>query len=122
MVVYRGASFDLENPDIRYRFIGGNSGYIGYSMSKRAAEAKEFDERKRRFERHETNPKVINGYWYNADNHVSLQLSDDNFFVWRLQKLLKTLDFQKIGQGISIVLFVIFNVNAVFSLIVLALG
>lgn len=59
MVVYRGASFDLENPDIRYRFIGGNSGYIGYSMSKSAAEAKEFDERKWRFERHETNPKVI---------------------------------------------------------------
>lgn len=27
--------------DIRYRSVGGNSGYMGYSMSKRAAEARE---------------------------------------------------------------------------------
>ena len=30
-----------ENDDIRFRSVGGNSGYVGYSMSKRAAEARE---------------------------------------------------------------------------------
>lgn len=30
-----------ESDDIRYRSIGGNSGYVGYSMSKRAAQARE---------------------------------------------------------------------------------
>lgn len=35
--------FSNENPDIRFhaRAVGGNSGYIGYSMSRRAAEARE---------------------------------------------------------------------------------
>lgn len=33
--------FSAENPDIRYRPYGGNSGYVGYSMSKRAAQARE---------------------------------------------------------------------------------
>ena len=44
--------------------------------------------------------KSSNWYWYNADNQVSLQLSDDNFFIWGLQKLLKTLDFQKIVSSL----------------------
>ena len=35
-------NFSTQNDDIRYRkAVGGNSGYVGYSMSKRAAEAKE---------------------------------------------------------------------------------
>ena len=33
-------TFDSENPDIRYSKFGGNSGYVGYSMSKRAAQAR----------------------------------------------------------------------------------
>ncbi len=33
-------TFSSENDDIRYRSFGGNSGYVGYSMSKRAAEAR----------------------------------------------------------------------------------
>ena len=35
------SSTSQEAGDIRYRSIGGNSGYVGYSMSKRAAEARE---------------------------------------------------------------------------------
>lgn len=34
-------TFDASNPDIRYSLFGGNSGYVGYSMSKRAARARE---------------------------------------------------------------------------------
>ena len=35
-------TFDQNNPDIRYsKYFGGNSGYVGYSMSKRAAQARE---------------------------------------------------------------------------------
>ena len=35
-------TFDKNNPDIRYsKYFGGNSGYVGYSMSKRAAQARE---------------------------------------------------------------------------------
>ena len=35
-------NFSTQNDDIRYRkAVGGNSGYVGYSMSKHAAEAKE---------------------------------------------------------------------------------
>ena len=33
--------FSAENSDIRYRPFGDNSGYVGYSMSKRAAQARE---------------------------------------------------------------------------------
>ncbi|MBR5898580.1 MAG: hypothetical protein IKZ14_03835 [Muribaculaceae bacterium] len=32
---------DFENPTIEAQIFGGNSGYVGYSMSKRAAEARE---------------------------------------------------------------------------------
>jgi hypothetical protein len=34
-------TFDAENADIRYSIYGGNKGYVGYSMSKRAANARE---------------------------------------------------------------------------------
>ena len=34
-------TFDASNPDIRYSLFGGNSGYVGYSMSKLAARARE---------------------------------------------------------------------------------
>ena len=34
-------TFDTENDDIRYQLFGGNSGYVGYSMSRRAAQARE---------------------------------------------------------------------------------
>ena len=83
-------TFDTSNPDIRYSLFGGNSGYVGYSMSKRAARAraegrypktdfkKEYSVTAKSFEELVDAKIIVSGEWH----HTSMYGNETKFYHW----------------------------------------
>lgn len=83
-------TFDASNPDIRYSLFGGNSGYVGYSMSKRAARAreegrypktdfrKEYGVTAKSFEELVDAKIIVSGEWH----HTSMYGNETKFYHW----------------------------------------
>lgn len=82
---------DMLPDGTRFRIVGGNSGYVGYSMSKRAAEALIAQREAEKAHRRDVMSEMANNegkikksgneYWYNADNQVSLHMRDNGRII-----------------------------------------